>query len=149
MFKKGFLIILFSGFLFFNFSVVYGQEAGLVPMPANNSGCPDSTYQGNCGNYQIDDFLVLAVNISRWILGIVGSLTLVMFIYGGVMFMISSGSSESVGKAKNIITAAVIGLLIVFSSFMIIKTVLLSMGIDWNGNQMKINAAGKLVDVKK
>ena len=138
MFKKVFLIILFSGFFLFNFSVVYGQETGLLPMPKNNTGCPDSTYEGNCGNYQIDDFLVLAVNISRWILGIVGSLTLVMFIYGGVMFMISSGSSESVGKAKNIITAAVIGLLIVFASFMIIKTVLLSMGIAWDGQQLEM-----------
>ena len=143
MFKKVFLTALFSGFLLFNFSVVYGQ---ILPQPSGP--CDVSGYEGNCGNYQIDDFLVLAVNISRWILGIVGSLALAMFIYGGVMFMISSGSSESVGKAKNIITAAVIGLLIVFASFMIIKTVLLSMGINWNGNQMKMNSAGKLVDIK-
>lgn len=141
MFKKVFLIILFSGFLFFNFSVAYGQ---ILPQPSG--ACDVPGYEGNCGNYQIDDFLVLAVNISRWILGIVGSLTLLMFIYGGVMFMISSGSSESISKAKKIITAAVIGLLIVFASFMIIKTVLLSMGINWDGKQMKVNSAGKLVD---
>ena len=55
-----------------------------------------------------------------------------MFIYGGFMFLISAGSADSVGKAKQIITAAVIGLIIVFSSYLIIKFTLDSMGVNWS-----------------
>ena len=136
MFKKIITssILLTFGLLLLSPIIVHGQ--GLVPESVG--GCPTG-YEGNCGNYNLDSFVELAVNISRWILGIVGSLTLLMFIYGGIVFLISAGSSEKIGEAKKILTAAVIGLLIVLSSFLIIKFVLLSMGIAWNGEQIKFN----------
>ncbi|PKM87234.1 hypothetical protein CVU83_03225 [Candidatus Falkowbacteria bacterium HGW-Falkowbacteria-2] len=90
-----------------------------------------SDYQ--TGNYDLNDMVLLAIRASRIILGLVGSLALLMFIYGGLMFLISSGSSEKVTKAKNIIIAAAIGLIIVFTSFVIIRFVLEMMGISWNG----------------
>ncbi|MDP2944461.1 MAG: pilin [bacterium] len=133
MLKKNILLIVFLGLFVFNISLAYGQ--GIVPEATGNSAtdvCPsgDQTY---CGNYELNDFVSLAINVSKWILGIVGSLALVMFIYGGVMFLISGGGSEMVTKAKKIIVAAVIGLIIVFASFLIIKFVMGSMGLDWNG----------------
>lgn len=134
MFKK---IIVFSILLTFSLLIltpVFVNGQGLVPESVG--GCP-AGYEGNCGNYNLNSFIELAVNISRWILGIVGSLTLLMFIYGGIVFLISAGSSEKIGEAKKIITAAVIGLLIVLSSFLIIKFVLKSMGIEWNGEQIQ------------
>ncbi|MDP3836656.1 MAG: hypothetical protein Q8Q67_00945 [bacterium] len=85
------------------------------------------------GNYDLDDMVLLAIRASRIILGVVGSLALLMFVYGGLMFLISSGSSEKVGKAKNILIAATIGLVIVFASFVIIRLVLDTMGISWDG----------------
>jgi len=86
------------------------------------------------GDYTLDDMVLIAIRASRWILGIVGSLALLMFIYGGVMLLISSGSSEKITQAKNILVAAVIGLLIVFGSFLIIKFVLKTIGINWDGS---------------
>lgn len=85
------------------------------------------------GTYDLNDMVLLAIRASRIILGIVGSLALLMFVYGGLMFLISSGSSEKVGKAKNILIAATIGLVIVFASFVIIRLVLDTMGITWDG----------------
>jgi len=127
--KKNLLILIFLGLFIFNVSWVYGQ--GLVP-DASGDPCAagSATY---CGNYELNDFMVLAINISKWILGMVGSLSLIMFIYGGFIFLISAGGSEKVGQAKKIIVAAVIGLIIVFTSYLIIKFVLGSLGLTWNG----------------
>lgn len=138
MFKKIIFIsfLLVIGVFMFSPIITHAQDSGLIP--ADHGGCPTG-YTGNCGNYELNDFIILAINISRWILGIVGSLTLLMFIYGGFTFLISAGSNEKIGEAKKIITAAVIGLLIVLSSFLIIKFVLSSMGIVWNGEQIDIN----------
>jgi hypothetical protein len=93
------------------------------------------------GNYDLDDFIRLIITASQWLLGIVGSLSLIMFIYGGVMFLISAGSSDSVAKAKKIIIAAVIGLVIVFSSWLLIGFVLrtLNPNIHWIGMKVDIN----------
>ncbi len=93
------------------------------------SGMDNSTY---CGDYAVNDFVVLAVTIAQWILGIVGSLTLIMFVYGGIMFMISAGSSDKIAQAKKIIVASLIGLLIVFSSWMIIRFATSSIGAGGN-----------------
>ena len=86
------------------------------------------------GDYELNDLLQLGVTASEFILGIVGSLALLMFIYGGLMMLISAGNSEKVTKAKNIVIAAVVGLLIVFASYIIIQFVMSSLGINWKGD---------------
>ncbi|KKT13788.1 MAG: hypothetical protein UV95_C0001G0326 [Candidatus Falkowbacteria bacterium GW2011_GWF2_43_32] len=144
MFKK---YVIFSLFLIIGFGLLgaIAKAQGNILPPAtgdinvyNDKGdpignsCPggDATY---CGIYTVNDFMVMAINISKWILGIVGSLSLIMFIYGGFTFLISAGSSEAISKAKKIIVASVIGLIIVFSSYLIIKFVMGSLGIAWSG----------------
>jgi len=110
-------------------------QGGILPK-ATGAGCEvgDANY---CGNYRLDDFISLAINVSKWILGIVGSLSLVMFIYGGFTFLISAGSAEKVAQANKIILAAVIGLVIVFSSYLIIQFALKSIGLSWSGQVEK------------
>ncbi|MDO9399827.1 MAG: hypothetical protein Q7T79_04060 [bacterium] len=73
------------------------------------------------GDYSLDDMVQVAVNVSKWLLGIVGSLALVMFVYGGVIFLISAGNSEQVKKGQQIIFGAIIGLVLVFTSHAIIQ----------------------------
>lgn len=62
--------------------------------------------------------------IIKQALGIVGSLALVMFIWGGIVWMTSAGSSEKVTKGKNIIIWAAIGLVVIFSSYALVKFVI-------------------------
>lgn len=93
------------------------------------------------GDYGLNDILSLATWASTWILGIVGSLTLAMFVYGGFLMLTSAGSSEKVGEAKKVIIAAAIGLLIVFASYSIIRFVASSLGLGWSGQELKINSS--------
>lgn len=60
--------------------------------------------------------------------GIVGSLALVMFIYGGFLWMTSAGSSEQVKKGKDIFIWAVVGLVVVFSAYSIVRFVIQGIG---------------------
>ena len=69
------------------------------------------------GSYTLNDAQALVVKFANIILQIVGVLTFAMFIYGGVLFLISAGSADTVKKAKKIIVAAVVGLVIVFVSY--------------------------------
>ena len=57
-------------------------------------------------------------------LGIVGSLALLMFIYGGFTWMTSAGSAEKVTKGKGIMVWAAIGLVVIFSSYALVKFVI-------------------------
>jgi hypothetical protein len=79
---------------------------------------PPCTASGCCG---FNDFVLLGVNLSKMILGLVGSLALLFFIYGGIMFLIAGGSSEMIGKGKKIITNAVIGVALVLGAWIIVN----------------------------
>lgn len=57
-------------------------------------------------------------------LGIVGSLSLLVFVYGGFLWLTSAGSSEKVKKGWDTMIYAVIGLFVIFSSYAILNTVL-------------------------
>ena len=57
-------------------------------------------------------------------LGIVGSLALLMFIYGGFTWMTSAGSPDKVTKGKGIMVWAAIGLAVIFSSYALVKFVI-------------------------
>lgn len=103
--------------------------SGILPPETGGGSCPPGS-EGNCGNYSLNDFIQLAVNISKWILGITGSLALLAFIYGGVVFLISAGNTEMVAKGKKIIIGAVIGLVIVFASYTIIQFTMDALGIE-------------------
>lgn len=72
----------------------------------------------------LNTFVKVGLNVARIILGVVGALTLAMFVYGGITLMLSAGSSEAVSRGKQIITGAVVGLIIVFSSYTIINFVI-------------------------
>ncbi len=119
------VIIFFSLIIF---SLPNFAQAGIW----DNITCRD---KGDC---QLSDVTKLLVNVAQWILGITGSLALLALVYGGVLFLISGGSSETVSKAKKVITGAVIGLIIVFASYTIIAFILRALGIDgsWNAGNI-------------
>ncbi len=135
--KKNFLIKKLSSIILvfvFAFIVAHSvfAQGDILPEATGVSRCAGLSAT-ECGDYKVNDFIVLAANVARWILGIVGSLTLVMFVYGGILFLISAGSSDKVSQAKKIITAAVVGLIIVFGSYLIVKFALSTIGITWTG----------------
>ncbi len=66
-------------------------------------------------------------NVINAILGLVGSLALAMFIYGGFVWMLSAGSQEKVTKGKNILVWATIGLVVIFSSYAAVKYIILAL----------------------
>ena len=70
------------------------------------------------------DIPVLLGNIISSVLGVIGSLALVMFIYGGATWMLSAGNQERVTKGKQILIWATVGIIIIFSAYALVKFVL-------------------------
>lgn len=52
-------------------------------------------------------------------LALIGLVFLILMIYGGLMWMTARGNEQQVGKAKQLILAAIIGLFIVLSAYAI------------------------------
>ncbi|MCK4891566.1 MAG: hypothetical protein KAS78_02765 [Candidatus Pacebacteria bacterium] len=66
------------------------------------------------------DVRTLIENVLKWILSVAGSLTLLMLIAGGVLYITSSGNEQKVETAKKMITWTILGLILILASYSII-----------------------------
>ena len=139
MSRKKFAAIFLGAMLFISLAATAlpVSAQGIIPL-ASGQPCEKGS-PTECGNYQVSDFVILAIKIANAILGIVGSLTLIMFIYGGITFLISAGASDKIDQAKKIIVASIVGLIIVFSSWLIIKYTTESIGAPSTGLTQPLN----------
>lgn len=104
-------------YVFVFYANIQNSKAAITP------GAGENTDKYKSGSYTLNDLMRIFVNIGDWILGIVGSLTLIMFVYGGFLFLFSGGNNDRVTKGKQTLTNATIGLFIVFLSYMIVGLV--------------------------
>ncbi len=65
------------------------------------------------------DISIFVGNIIRALLGLLGILILIFILYGGYLWLVSGGNEQMVKKAKDILTSAFIGLIIVLAAMAI------------------------------
>lgn len=121
------LILLFC-FIFFN-DVVQAQPA-VMPDDAGNPEGTDSdvvTLTNPLGKDVTPQAFI--GRIISAVLGLVGSIALVMFIYGGFTWMTAAGSPEKVKTGQDVIVWAVIGLIIIFTAYALVRFVFTSLGV--------------------
>lgn len=70
------------------------------------------------------DIPTLIGQVIKAVLGIVGSIALLMFIYGGFLWLMSAGSPERVAKGKNVLIWASVGLVVIFVSYALVNFVI-------------------------
>jgi len=73
------------------------------------------------GSYTLQQLLGF---IAGRALGILGSLTLAVFVYGGFMYLTAAGNDEKVKRGTNAMVYAVIGIFIIFTAYVILNTVI-------------------------
>lgn len=62
--------------------------------------------------------------VTNTLLYIVGAISVIMIVVAGVMYTISSGDSAKVTRAKNMLTYAIVGLVVAFIAFAIVNWVM-------------------------
>lgn len=70
-----------------------------------------------------DDFTELVTNFLQWLLGIAGSIALLMLIYGGITYITSAGDQQKAETGKKIVMWTLFGLIIILASYSIIKVI--------------------------
>jgi len=90
----------------FSFQVVFAQTG---------TGGTSVTLTNPLGDINTPQALIGKVINS--ILGVVGSLALLIFVYGGLIWMTSSGSPEKVKQGRDTLLWAAVGLVVIFSAY--------------------------------
>jgi len=127
-------------FLFTSNSVYAGCTCNGSPAPALTDGPTCQSYSCNWTDdyssgsqsgsvtldnpIQVNDFQTLIGKVIAAALGLVGSLALAMFIYGGFTWMTAMGNSEKVKKGRDTMVWAALGLVVIFSAYGLVRFVL-------------------------
>ena len=85
---------------------------------------------GNTGTCQLTDIETVFANIGNWILGIVGAVVLIYWVYGGMLLITGGGMHENIKKGKQALTISSIGLVIVFVGYAAIHTLVSAIGYE-------------------
>ena len=97
----------------------YAQSAGFWDNPQTGAA-PSATAQGTLGQN--------ITTIINFFLGLLGLIAVAFLIYAGVLMVTAGGNEEQVGKAKKVITYAVIGIVIILLAYTIVQFVTTALG---------------------
>jgi len=142
--KRGFL--LFS--LLFSLSFGLLSPALAAPDPGSGTGETSSSSPSTGGSDHLEEGQVVPINNPlgnttfgnidspqkligagiNALLGILGSIALLMFIYGGLLWLTSGGNDQQIKKGRDVVLYAAIGLIVVFASYAIIRFVITGIG---------------------
>lgn len=67
-----------------------------------------------------NDLQQTVIAIIQWILGLLGLVAVIMILVGGFKWMTAGGNEEKIESAKKLLTAAIIGLIIVLLAWAIV-----------------------------
>ena len=116
-------LLLLSALLFLMISIPVFANAGLVPC-------------GNTGQLQctINDFFVMLARIYSFLVkDIAAPLAIFALTIGGVFILISAGNPNLMGTGKKIVYVSIVGLVLVFCSWLIIDLILGALGYGAGG----------------
>src|SRR3990167_7692163 len=109
--KKLSLIIFFAAILLAGFfTIVQPAPAAALPSLVPECARDSAKYPGGCN---VCDAIGVGINITKIMLGTLGSATLIIFVYGGFLMLTSRGHSDQVQKGKDALINAVKGVIIV------------------------------------
>ncbi len=122
--KKIFLAFIFFNLLFF---VNSNRVFAALPDPEleftvkENLKCQGGTGINTAiGCIPINNEEALLEFLLRWFIGIAGAIAISLIVYAGIQIMTSSGNPEKIGAGKELLTAAIGGIvLLIFSVFIL------------------------------
>lgn len=107
--------------IFLSIPVLTSAQTSFELIPKECSG---DQFKNECG---ICELMQLTINISGLILGLTGIATLLMLLYAGAIFVTAYGHEERIKWGKEVIVAAITGIIIIFTAWIIINTLIIGL----------------------
>jgi len=101
---------------------------GVASNSTSNSSATVISLENPIGSEKDAGLLGPVMKIVNGLLGIIGALALVAFVYGGFQWLISAGNAEKVKTGTTTMIWAILGLFLIFSSYAILKLITDALG---------------------
>lgn len=147
-FKKIMFLIVISGIFLLKIPVFAVNEEGAGVFGVTNYGlvgcgegkeCTAEDLFGSSSGNKLFASDGMIVGIFNLVMGILGSVVFLYFIYGGILLMTSRGDKSKIDKAKKIMTGTMMGLAIVFFAYAFVQLLLTLFLGDLASNYLQVN----------
>jgi hypothetical protein len=119
------LILLLLGTIIFSTNDILFNEVYAGVRPPSISSPPDKgTIPNNSGVYEGTSFIDAVELIINWLLGFIGIIVFVIFLFAGFEYATAGDNPDKVKSAQSRMVNAIIGLLILFFAFVVSNAVL-------------------------
>ncbi len=82
---------------------------------------------GSDGTGTTSDLAKIISNITTWILGFAGTIAVLFIIWGGIQYITAAGNEKQAESAKQTLTYAVLGLIVILLAYVIVQLVVQAM----------------------
>ena len=95
----------------------------LTGLAADDNGLFKGLNEGclKCGNCDLCDIIQVSINFADLLVGLSGVAAILMFVLGGTLLIIDFGSDKNIQKGKEVIKAAIFGLVIILGAWTIVN----------------------------
>lgn len=102
---------------------------GAPGSPGQVGGEVRFNYSGMTNPLETVSVSVVVGRVIKAILAIIGSIFLIMVIYGGFTWMTAAGNDTKVAKGRNILIWAIIGIIVIFLAWMLVAVIFEALGV--------------------
>jgi len=92
----------------------------ILPQIAQAGFLDELGYCTEAGDCNLSDMALGFSALIRWLLGAMGAVALVLFVWGGIQWLISGGNAERVNRGKDIMMNTVFAIFLAFGSYLIV-----------------------------
>lgn len=101
------------------------QGNEITPLESGSNPTKNVLFTGisciDSGNCSVNDMLFVGINLTRFLLGIIGSVALFFFMFAGFKMLTSRGNEKDITSAKQMMAQTVIGIVVFLSAYLIIN----------------------------
>lgn len=119
------IVFIGAGFILGNFKFAYGSESNVQKedgSPKSNVQVP-SNLPGLIENGERVNFIVFLKWLFPFMLSVAAILAVLMIVIAGTRWVVSAGSEAEIKAARDMITNAILGLILAFAAWLIINTI--------------------------
>lgn len=111
-------------------TAIVGGACSVPVVPKSPSSAPTGLNGPHITNpLNTDNIPGLVANLISAFLKIIGALALIIFVYGGVLFLTAAGNDKRIDNARSTLLWAGIGLVVVFLSYILVGFFLQTLGV--------------------
>lgn len=103
---------------------IYVAAIGLVIVGLSETVVKDFLFKNQGEEIDVERGREILVSLTNFLVSVIGTISVLVFVYAGFLYILNFGNEDSTGKAKKMMLGSIIGIALAGAAFAIVSTVI-------------------------